>query len=94
MSDGRRRVPSEAQWQRLDSTFGVFFLVTLVVAAIFIMGAPFSPLVGAIIMAPLVVPTGWIWIMVIRRRDVDRLQQLNAFAVRRRGRRRRGRRPS
>ncbi len=87
-------MPSEAQWQRLDSTFGVFFLVTLVVAAIFIIGAPFPPLVSAIIMAPLVVPTAWIWIVVIRRRDVDRLQQLHAFAVRRRGRRRRGGGPS
>ncbi|MGH9010945.1 MAG: hypothetical protein ACRDYF_14015 [Acidimicrobiia bacterium] len=91
MSDGRRRVPTEAEWQRLDSAFGVFFLVTLAVAAIFMSAAPFPPLVGAIVMAPLVVPTAWIWIMVIRRRDVDRLLQLNAFAARRRRRRRPGR---
>jgi hypothetical protein len=43
-------------------------------------------MVGAIIMSPLVVPTGWIWIMVILRRDVDRLRRLNAFAVRHRRR--------
>jgi membrane protein implicated in regulation of membrane protease activity len=91
VSDGRRRVPTDAEWQRLDGAFGVFFLVTLAVAAIFIMAAPFTPLVGAIIMSPLVVPTAWIWIMVIRRRDADRLLQLNAFAARRRGRRRPGR---
>ena len=89
MSDARRRVPTEAEWRRLDSAFSVFFLITVVVAAIFISAAPFSPLVGAIIMAPVVVPTGWIWIMVIRRRDVDRMLKLNDFAARRRSRRRR-----
>jgi len=91
VSDARRRVPTEEQWQRLDSAFGVFFLVTLAVAAIFISAAPFPPLAGALIMGPIVVPTGWIWIMVIRRRDVDRLQRLNDFAMRRRSRRRRPR---
>ena len=84
MSDLPRRVPSEAQWQRLDSAFGTFFLVTLVVAVIFIMAAPFPPVVSAVIMGPLVVPTAWIWMVVIRRRDADRLGQLSAFAARRR----------
>lgn len=88
MSDIPRRVPSEEQWQRLNSAFGSFFLVTLVVAAIFIMAAPFPPVVSVIIMGPLVVPTAWIWIVVIRRRDADRLGQLSAFAARRRRRRR------
>jgi hypothetical protein len=87
VSDRSRRVPTEAQWQRLDSAFGTFFLITLVVAAIFIMAAPFPPLVSAVIMGPLVVPTAWIWMMVIRRRDADRLGRLSAFAERRRGRR-------
>jgi hypothetical protein len=84
VSDLSRRVPTEAQWQRLDSAFGTFFLVTLAVAAIFIMAAPFPPLVSAVIMGPLVVPTGWIWIVVIRRRDAERLGRLSAFAARRR----------
>jgi membrane protein implicated in regulation of membrane protease activity len=87
VSDPPRRVPTEAQWQRLDSAFGSFFLVTLVVAAIFMMAAPFPPLVSTVIMGPLVVPTAWIWMVVIRRRDADRLGQLSAFAARRRGRR-------
>jgi hypothetical protein len=85
------RVPSEAQWQRLTVVFGGFFAVTLCVAVLFITASPFPPLVGAIIMSPLVVPTGWIWIMVILRRDVDRLRRLNAFAVRHRRRPRRRR---
>jgi hypothetical protein len=89
VSDFSRRVPSEAQWRRLDSAFGTFFLITMVVAAIFIIAAPFPPLVSAVIMAPLVVPTAWIWIVVIRRRDADRFDQLSAFAARRRSRRRR-----
>jgi hypothetical protein len=91
VSDARRRIPTDAEWQRLDSAFGAFFLITLVVAAIFISAAPFPPLVGVLIMGPIVVPTGWIWIMVIRRRDVDRMLRLNDFAMRRRSRRRRGR---
>jgi hypothetical protein len=86
MSNGRRRAPSEAEWQRLAVVFGFFFATTLAVAAVFIFAAPFPPLVGALIMSPLVVPTGWIWIMVILRRDVDRLRRLNAFAARRRRR--------
>jgi membrane protein implicated in regulation of membrane protease activity len=89
VSDLPRRVPTEAQWQRLDSAFGTFFLITLAVAAIFIMAAPFPPVVSALIMGPLVVPTAWIWMVVIRRRDADRLGQLSAFA----SRRHRGRRP-
>jgi uncharacterized protein YqhQ len=89
VSDLPRRVPSAEQWQRLDSAFGSFLLVTLVVATIFIVAAPFPKVVSAVIMAPLVVPTAWIWIVVIRRRDADRLGQLSAFAGRRRRRRRR-----
>jgi hypothetical protein len=87
VSDLPRRVPTEAQWQRLDSAFGSFFLVTVVVAVIFMMAAPFPPLVSAVIMGPLVVPTAWIWMVVIRRRDADRLDRLSALAARRRGRR-------
>jgi hypothetical protein len=87
VSDLSRRVPSEAQWQRLDTAFGTFFLITLAVAAIFIIAAPFPPLVSAVIMGPVVVPTAWIWMMVIRRRDADRLGRLSALAARRRRRR-------
>jgi hypothetical protein len=86
------RVPSDAEWQRLALAFGAFFTITLAVAVIFITASPFPPLVGAIIMGPIVVPTGWVWIMVILRRDVDRLGRLNAFAARRRSRRRHRRR--
>ena len=89
MSDGRRQVPSEAQWRRLDSTFGVFFVVTLTVTAIFVLGSPFPPQVTALLMSPLVISSGWVWVMVIRRRDADRLLRLNAFAARRRRPRRR-----
>ena len=92
MAQARRRVPSQAEWQRLTISFGTFFAITVVVAVIFIMAAPFPPPVSAVLMAPLVVPTGWIWIMVILRRDADRLLRLNSFATRhrrRRGRRRR-----
>ena len=78
------RVPSEAQWQRLTVVFGGFLVATLAVAFLFITASPFPPLVGAIIMAPLVVPTAWIFFMVIQRRDVDRLRRLNAVAMRRR----------
>ncbi len=82
------RIPSEAQWQRLTVVFGGFFVVTLAVAVLFITASPFPPLVGALIMSPLVVPTAWLWIMVILRRDADRLNRVNAWAVRyrRRGR--------
>lgn len=83
---GAPRGPSEAQWRRLDSSFGIFFLVTLTVAVIFMLGAPFSPLISAVIMSPLVLSSGWVWIMVIRRRDVDRLVRLNDFAARHRRR--------
>ena len=78
------RPPSEAEWQRLALVFGIFFTVTLTVAVLFVSGAPFPPLVGVVLMSPLVLSTGWIWIMVILRRDVDRLQRLNAFANRHR----------
>jgi hypothetical protein len=85
-----RRVPSQAEWQRLSVAFGIFFTITLAVAAMFVAAAPFPPLVSVILMIPLVVPTGWIWIVVILRQDADRLMRLNEFALRRR--RRRGRR--
>ena len=87
MSDARRRVPSQAEWQRLSVMFGVFFLVTLTVAVIFFSAAPFPPVVNLGLMAPLVVPTGWLWIVVILRRDADRLAQVIEFAERRRRRR-------
>lgn len=83
------RVPSEAEWQRLTVVFGGFLVATLAVAVVFITASPFPPLVGAIVMSPLVVPTAWIWIVVILRRDVDRLRRLNAFATRHRRRPRR-----
>ena len=86
-----RRVPSDAEWQRLALVFGVFFTVTLAVAVVFITASPFPPVVAMGIMSPIVVPTGWIWIMVILRRDVDRLERLNEYAARRRSRRRRRR---
>ena len=91
MSAAQRRVPSEAEWQRHNVVFGTFFAITVVVAVIFITASPFAPVVGAVIMSPIVVPTAWIYIMVIRRRDVDRLAGRNAFAMRHR-RRPRGRR--
>jgi len=80
-------VPSEAEWQRLSVAFGVFFLITLAVAVIFYSAAPFPPVVSLGLMAPLVVPTGWIWMVVILRRDTDRLAQVIEFAERRRRRR-------
>jgi hypothetical protein len=86
MSDAPRRGPSEAEWQRLDTSFGIFFVVTLAVAVIFVLGAPFPPLVSAVLMSPLIVSSGWVWIMVIRRRDIGRLHRLNSFAARRRRR--------
>ncbi|MCA1845981.1 MAG: hypothetical protein LC792_22880 [Actinobacteria bacterium] len=91
MSTAGRRVPSEAEWQRHNIVFGTFFAITVAVAVIFIFASPFPPVVGAVIMSPIVVPTGWVYIMVIRRRDVDRLSRLTAFALRHR-RRPRGRR--
>jgi hypothetical protein len=91
MSAAQRRVPTEAEWQRHNVVFGIFFTITVAVAVIFISASPFSPLVGALIMSPIVVPTGWIYIMVIRRRDIDRLARLNDFAMRHRRRPRRRR---
>jgi hypothetical protein len=88
-----RRVPSEAEWQRLESGFGVLFLVTAAVAIGFILVAPFPAVVSAILMALPVVATGWVWIVVIRGRDADRLARLTGFATRSHvGRRRRRRR--
>lgn len=92
MSTAPRRVPSEAEWQRLDNGFRVLFLVTVAVALGFVFLAPFPPIVSLVLMAPLVGYTGWVWIAVIRARDADRLQRLNSFASRHR-RRRRPRRP-
>jgi len=89
MSTAGRHVPSEAEWQRLNTVFGTFFAITVVVAIIFIVGAPFTRVVSALIMSPIVVPTGWIYLMVIRQRDLDRLDRLRAFALRHRRRRRR-----
>ncbi|HEV8626786.1 MAG TPA: hypothetical protein VG034_20265 [Acidimicrobiia bacterium] len=91
MSAAQRRVPTEAEWQRLNVVFGTFFAITVAVAAMFMFASPFPPIVGGIIMSPVVVPTGWIYIMVIRQRDVDRLARLNAFAMRHRRRPRRRR---
>lgn len=86
-----QRVPTEAEWQRLNVVFGTFTLITVVVAFVFITASPFPPLIGAGLMAPIVCPTAWIYIMVIRRRDLNRLDQLSAYALRRRERKRRGR---
>jgi len=85
------RVPSEAEWERHNVVFGTFFAMTVVVAVIFISAAPFPRIVSAVIMSPIVLPTAWIYIMVIRRRDNDRLSRLTNFALshRRRPRRRR-----
>jgi hypothetical protein len=91
MSTAGRRIPSEAEWQRLNTVFGTFFAITLAVAVIFLVGAPFPKVVSAIIMSPIVVPTGWIYLMVIRQRDLDRLDRLRAFALRHRRRPRRRR---
>jgi hypothetical protein len=87
-----RRVPSEAEWQRLESGFGVLFLVTAVVALGFILISPFPVAVSAVLMALPVVATGWVWVVVIRGRDADRLGRLTGFAARSHvGRRRRRR---
>ena len=91
MSEARRRVPTEAEWQRLNVVFGTFTLITVVVAFVFITASPFPRLIGAGLMAPIVGPTAWIYVMVIRRRDLNRLDQLSAYALRRRERKRRGR---
>jgi hypothetical protein len=91
MSEARRRVPTEAEWQRLNVVFGTFTLITVVVAFVFITSSPFPQLIGLGLMAPIVGPTAWIYIMVIRRRDLNRLDQLSAYALRRRERKRRGR---
>lgn len=82
MTTDPRRVPSEAQWQRLESGFGVLFLVTVAVALGFILIAPFPAVVSAVLMALPVLGTGWVWIVVIRGRDADRLARLSAFAAR------------
>jgi hypothetical protein len=76
-----RRVPSEEEWQRHNVVFGVFFAITLTVAVVFITASPFPPIVGALIMSPIVLPTGWVYLMVIRRRDVDRFGRLIDFAL-------------
>ena len=89
---GERRVPSDAEWQRLESGFGVLFLVTAAVAVGFILISPFPAIVSAFLMAPPVLATGWVWVVVIRGRDADRLARLSAFAARSHvGRRRRRR---
>lgn len=82
MSTDPRRVPSEAEWQRLESGFGVLFLVTAVVAIGFILISPFPAAVNAVLMALPVLATGWVWVVVIRGRDADRLAHLTAFAAR------------
>ena len=82
MTTGPRRVPSDAEWQRLESGFGVLFLVTAVVALGFILIAPFPTVVSAVLMALPVLATGWVWVVVIRGRDADRLARLSALAAR------------
>jgi hypothetical protein len=76
-----RRVPSEAEWKRLESGFGVLFLVSAAVAIGFILMSPFPAFVSAVLMAPPVTATGWVWIVVIRGRDADRLARLSTFAA-------------
>lgn len=85
-----RRVPSEAEWRRLESAFGVFLLVTVTVGIGFLLISPFPTAVSAVLLAPPVLATGWVWIVVIRGRDADRLHRLKTFAARSHaGRRRR-----
>ena len=84
-----RQVPSDAEWQRLAVAFGGFFAATVAVAALFIAASPFPPAVGLVLMAAPVLVTGWIWIVVVLRRDAEALQRITAFAARRRRRRRR-----
>lgn len=83
-----RRVPSDAEWQRLAVAFGSFFAATVAVAALFIAVSPFPPVVGLVLTAPPVLVTGWIWIVVVLRRDAEALRRITAFAARRRRRRR------
>lgn len=83
-----RRVPTDAEWQRLTTAFGLFFAASLAVAVVFIAASPFPAAVGIVLMGPPVVVTGWIWIGVMLRRDAARLQRITAFAARRRRRRR------
>ena len=88
-----RRVPSDAEWQRLTVAFGLFFAATVIVAVLFLAAAPFPPVLGLMLMSVPVGVTGWIWFGIILRRDADRLDELRTFAARRRARRgRRGRR--
>ena len=89
MSPGR--VPSESEWQRLESGFGVLLLVTVAVALGFILISPVPKAVSVVLMALPVLATGWVWVVVIRGRDADRLGRLTALAARSPGRRRRGR---
>ena len=92
MTTGPSRVPSEAEWQRLESGFGVLFLVTVAVAVGFVLISPFPAVVSAVLMALPVLATGWLFVVVIRGRDADRLARLTAFAARSHvGRRRRKR---
>lgn len=91
MTTGPGRVPSEGEWKRLESGFAALMLVTVAVAIVFIAASPFPPTVGAVLMAPPVIGTAWLWIIVIRGRDADRLYRLSSFAARHR--RRRPRRP-
>jgi hypothetical protein len=79
------RNPSEAEWQRLEGGFSVLFLVTVAVGLGFMFLAPFPKAVALVLVAPPVLATGWIWLVVIRGRDAERLQRLSAFAARRRG---------
>ena len=67
-------------------------LVTAAVAVGFIFASPFPPIVGAVLMAPPVIGTAWLWVVVIRGRDADRLYRLSSFAARHRHRPRRRRR--
>lgn len=93
MTTDPRRVPSEAEWSRLESAFGAFFLVTVAVGLGFLLISPFPGVVSAVLMIPPVLATGWVWIVVIRGRDADRLQGLTTLAARSPlGRRRRRRR--
>lgn len=82
------RNPSEAEWQRLESSFATLFLVTVAVGLGFMFLSPFPRAVAIVLLVPPVLATGWIWLVVIRGRDTERLQRLRAFVTRRRGPRR------